>query len=101
MSSALFETIAFIGGTALLGALILAVDREPFRTLNRWLTAGWSAVYRWTGAEALDRWIEKRLAPRRIAHLQEILALLPDGPQFDISRARLTAAIDHIGREAA
>lgn len=77
-------------------ALVLAccfVKREPFMTIDRWLAAAWSAIYRATGAAALDRAINRRRDARDVdtfAGLAETLdAAGMTGPA---ARCRDTAA---------
>lgn len=65
--AALILTLGIIAGDL---ALVLAcrfVEREPFITLDRWLAATWAVIYRWTGAAALDRRINRRSARRDAA----------------------------------
>lgn len=77
-------------------ALVLAcrfVAREPFMTIDRRLAAAWSAIYRATGAAALDRAINRRRDARDVdtfAGLAETLGAA--GMTGPAARCRDTAA---------
>lgn len=92
-TSALITVIGIVVFDIALFISAQTIKREPFPTINRWLTGAWYAVYRATGAERLDNAIARHYAPRRAAELRELLAILPDGPQFDQSRTRLAQAL--------
>lgn len=60
-------------------ALVLTccfVKREPFITLDRWLAAAWAVIYRWTGAAALDRRINRRKARQDAALFADLAGRL-------------------------
>lgn len=93
-------SMTVVTGCTLLVMACQSIDREPFRSLDRWLTAGWNAIYRATGARNLDRRINRRRAAGDIARFEEIRAILPADSKFDESRAMLNDAIGQAARDA-
>ncbi len=84
MPSTVTALVWIVSGAIWLVALIVYADELRF--LDRWVGPVWRLVYKWTGAQALDRRLARRAARRDVAMFTDLAARLDS--------AGLTASAD-------